>query len=174
MLFCLFECLFVCLLVFCILVYPAFQVVPSHTCVPCGGQTVFNCSTTAPANLGGGIILEGVGSQLWRIQTPDGTVTNLSSIMPHMVPAGYEFISPYVNVYTGLRVLNTNSTWNGTTFQCIAFDPSNVERQNNSAAAVTLEVGGECRKVIGISKKTIPKGNTIVTSCMCITTKTLF
>ena len=121
--------------------------VPSDTCVPCGGETVFNCSTTAPFNLGDGTIVEGApGSQMWRIQTQDGTVTTLRSNTPHMVPPGYEFISSSVNVYTGLRVLNTNSTWNGTTFQCIAFDPSNETRQNNSAAAVTLEVGGKCRK----------------------------
>ena len=62
-----------------------------------------------------------------------------------MVPADYEFIASHnINDFTGLRVPNTNSTLNGTTFQWIAFDPSNVERQNNSAAAVTLEVGGEC------------------------------
>ena len=136
--------------VFCIIVYPAYQETPSNTCVPCGGSTEFNCSTTAPANLGRGRIVEGAGSQLWRIQTPDGTITNLSSNIPDMVPADYEFISPFQNVYTGLRVLNTNSTWNGTTFQCIAFDPSNVTRQNDSAAAVTLEVGGECKKILGI------------------------
>ena len=88
--------------------------------------------------------MEGPSGQMWRIQAPDGTVTTLSSNIPDMVPADYEFISPFQNVYTGLRVLNTHSTWNGTTFQCIAFDTSNVERQNDSAAAVTLEVGGEC------------------------------
>ena len=87
--------------------------------------------------------MEGPGGQMWRIQTSDGTITTLRSNMPGMVPADYEFISPFVYVYTGLRVLNTTSTWNGTTFQCIAFDTSNEERQNDSAAAVTLEVGGE-------------------------------
>ena len=92
----------------------------------------------------------GAGSQMWRIQTPDGTVTTLWSNTPGVVHADYEFISPFENVYTGLRVLNTNSTWNGTTFQCIAFDPSNLGRQNNSAAAVTLEVGGERRKILGV------------------------
>ena len=97
--------------------------------------------------------MQGLAGEIWRIQTPDGTVTNLSSNMPHMVPTGYEFISLFVNVYTGLRVLNTNSTWNGTTFQCIAFKTSNVERQNNSAAAVTLELGGECRKILGVHEK---------------------
>ena len=73
---------------------------------------------------------------MWRIQIPDGTVTLLSSNMPNMVPAGYE-----LNEFTGLRVKSVNSSWNGTTFQCIAFVPTNVERQNSSAA-VTLEVGG--------------------------------
>ena len=97
--------------------------------------------------------MEGPGGQMWRIQTSDGTVTTLSSNIPDMVPAGYEFISPFENAYTGLRVLNTNSTWNGTTFQCIAFDTSNEERQNNSAAAVTLEVGGECRKIVDVHGK---------------------
>ena len=107
---------------------------------------MFDCSTTEQFNLGGGHFREGPGGQMWRIQTPDGTITILSSNAPDMMPADYEFISPFENVYTGLRVLNTTSTWNGTTFQCIAFDTSDVERQNDSAAAVTLEVGGECRR----------------------------
>ena len=125
--------------------------VPTDTCVPCGGSTEFNCTTTIPINLGEGRIVEGVGGQMWRIQAPDGTVTNLRSNIPDMVPADYEFIAPHnINDFTGLRVLNTSSTWNGTTLQCIAFDPSNVTRQNNSAAAVTLEVGGECRKILGM------------------------
>ena len=89
--------------------------------------------------------MPGLAGQMWRIQTPDGTVTNLSSNIPDMVPADYEFIAPHnINDFIGLRVLNTTSTWNGTTFQCIAFDPSNLERQNNSASAATLEVGGKC------------------------------
>ena len=89
--------------------------------------------------------MPGLAGQMWRIQTPDGTVTTLSSNIPNMVPADYEFIAPHnIDDFIGLRVLNTTSTWNGTTFQCIAFDPSNLERQNNSASAVTLEVGGKC------------------------------
>ena len=92
--------------------------------------------------------MEGVGGQLWMIRNPNGTVTNLSSNMPDIVPAGYEFVAPFPNDFTGLRVLNTTSIWNGTMFQCIAFDPSDVERQNDSAAAVTLEVGGKCRKIL--------------------------
>ena len=79
---------------------------------------------------------------MWRIQVPDGTQTLLSTNMPNMVPAGYELISPFLNEFTGLRVKDTNSSWNGTTFRCIAFVPTNVERQNTSSAAVTLEVGG--------------------------------
>ena len=88
--------------------------------------------------------MNGAGGQLWRNQNPDGTVTSLSSSMPSMVPAGYQFISSFVNQYTGLRLPNTNSTWNGTTFQCIAFNPTDAREQNDSAAAVTLEVGSEC------------------------------
>ena len=118
--------------------------VPRDTCVPCGGSAVLNCSTTALIHLGGGRILIGAGGQLWRIQNPDGTVTSLSSSMPSMVPAGYEFITSLVNQYTGLRLLDTNSNWNGTTFQCIAFNPTDAREQNDSAAAVTLEVGSEC------------------------------
>ena len=87
----------------------------------------------------------GVGGQLWRIQSPNGAVTTLSSSMPDSLPPGYELISPHTDEYTGLRVLDTNSTWNGTTFQCIAFTPLDTREQNDSAAAVTLEVGGECR-----------------------------
>jgi len=86
--------------------------------------------------------VEGAGGQMWRIQTPDGTVTTLSSTMPNMLPTGYELISPFVNEFTGLRVKDTNSSWNGTTFQCIAFVPTNVGVQNDSAAPVLLEVGG--------------------------------
>ena len=123
----------------------AFQVVPRDTCVPCGGSAVLNCSTTAPIHLGGGRILNGAGGQMWRIQNPDGTVTSLSSSMPSRVSAGYEFITSFVNQYTGLRLLDTNSAWNGTTFHCIAFNPTDAREQNNSAAAVTLEVGSECR-----------------------------
>ena len=87
-------------------------------------------------------MVNGAGGQLWRIQYPDGTVISLSSSMPSMVPAGYKLISSFVNRYTGLRVLDTNSTWNGTTFQCIAFTPLDTREQNDSSAAVTLEVGG--------------------------------
>jgi len=69
----------------------------------------------------------------------------LSSNKPHRVPTGFEFISPYTDEFTGLQILDTNSTWNGTTFQCIAFNLANEEEQNNSAEAVTLKVGGDCR-----------------------------
>ena len=89
--------------------------------------------------------MEGVGGQVWRIQTPNDTVISVSSNMPNMVPTGYELISPFLNEFTGLRVKNTSSSWNGTTFQCIAFTPTNIGEQNDSAAAVTLEVGGELR-----------------------------
>ena len=90
--------------------------------------------------------MDGPGSQLWRIKTPDGNVTELYSTNPSSARLlGYEFISQHQHVYTGLRVLNTNSTWNGTTFQCIAYTPSNTTRVNDSAAAVTLKVGGKCR-----------------------------
>ena len=148
------------------IVHPAFQVVPSNTCVPCGGSAEFNCSTTAPANLGGGNIVEGVGGQLWMIRNPNGTVTNLSSIMPDMVPAGYEFVAPFLNDFTGLRVLNTTSIWNGTTFQCIAFDPSNLGRQNDSAAAVTLEVGGKCRNILStVFPQFLPAGTINFSAC---------
>ena len=126
----------------------AFQVVPRDTCLPCGGPAVFNCSTTAPTNLGGGRMVNGAGGQMWRIQNPDGTRISLSSSMPSMMPAGYKLISSFVNQYTGLRLLDTNSTWNGTTFQCIAFTPLDTREQNDSAAAVSLEVGGECRNLV--------------------------
>ena len=129
--------------------------VPTDTCVPCGGSTEFNCSTTYLVNTGKGkFVPGGVAGAKWRIQKPDGTVTNLWSNNPCMVPAGYKFIAPYnMNDYTVLQVLNTSSTWNGTTFQCIAFDPSNEKQQNNSAASVTLEVGGECRKIVDVHEK---------------------
>ena len=122
-----------------------FQEVPTNTCVRCGGSTKFNCNTTAIHPLGGGATVEGVGGQLWRIQRPNGNVTNLTSNMPENLPSQYEFVSPTLDEYTGLIVFNTTSIWNGTTFQCIAFTPANEEQQNASAAAVTLEVGGKCR-----------------------------
>ena len=117
---------------------------PKSTCVPCGGAANFSCSTVIHINLGGGEFLNGPGSQLWRIQTPDGSVIELNSTNPSRArPLGYEFISPHQYVYTGLRVIDTNSSWNGTTFQCIAYSPFNTTRQNDSVAAVTLIVGGE-------------------------------
>ena len=93
-------------------------------------------------------MVNGAGGQLWRIQPPDGTTISLSSSMPSMVPAGYKLISSFLNQYTGLRVLDTNATWNGTTFHCIAFTPLDTREQNDSATAVTLEVGGEYRNLV--------------------------
>ena len=118
--------------------------VPTATCLPCGGQAVFNCSTTYLANLGGGHLFEAAGGQMWKIQTPDGRSITLSSNMPSMVPTDYEFISPSLHEYTGIRVNNTNSNWNGTIFQCIAFSLANTHQQNTSAPAVILDVGGKC------------------------------
>ena len=118
---------------------------PTNTCVCCGGSTELNCTTTATHPLGGGETVKGVGGQLWRIQSPNGSLITLTSNMPDNLPAQYGFVSPTLDEYTGLIVFNTNSTWNGTTFQCIAFTPANEEERNTSAAAVTLEVGGECK-----------------------------
>ena len=123
-----------------------FEVVPRNKCVPCGGgSTVFNCTTTAVHPLGGGYFVQGVGGQLWRIHNPDGTLINLISNMPDMVPEDYKFISPSPDQYTGISVSNISSDLNGTTFQCIAFTPTNIMEQNTSAATVTLEVGGKYR-----------------------------
>ena len=124
-----------------------FQVVPSNMCVPCSGSTIFNCSTLAVHPLGDGVVVEGVGGQLWRIHNPDGTQTTLMSNMPDNLPADYEFLSLCSDEYTGIMVSNIDSDWNGTTFQCIAFTLANIEEQNTSAAVVTLEVGGKpnCR-----------------------------
>ena len=128
-----------------------FEVVPSNECVPCGGSntsTIFNCTTLADHPIGGGMIVEGVGGQLWSIHNPDGTLTTLASNMPENLPEEYEFISPSFDEYTGIVVSNISSTWNGTTFQCIAFTPANIEERNTSAAPVTLEVGGKCRMCV--------------------------
>ena len=92
--------------------------------------------------LGNGLVVEGVGGQLWKIKLPNETVITLRSTTPHMVPAGYEFISPSLDEYTGIMVSNTTQNWNGTTFQCIAFTPANEKEQNSSSAKVVLEVGG--------------------------------
>ena len=92
--------------------------------------------------------MEGVGGQLWNIRNPDGTLTTFISNMPDKVPEDYKFISPSFDEYTGINVSNISSDWNGTTFQCIAFTPANVEERNTSAAPVTLEVGGKCRMCV--------------------------
>ena len=113
---------------------------PNNTCLPCGGSTEFNCRAnyTIPV-----INRVGPAGQMWKIQTPDGETITLSSNSRNMMHSNFEFISPYSDEYAGLRVKNTNSTWNGTTFQCIAFNVNRVMEQNKSAP-VTLEVGGEC------------------------------
>ena len=112
--------------------------------------------------------MEAVGGQLWRIQYPDGTVTTISSNMRDIVPAGYELISPpSSNVFTGLRVLDTNSTWNGTTFKCIAFTPANVHEQNDSAKEVILEVGGEYRTCILFTSFSLCKRKRNVGTLLC-------
>ena len=122
-----------------------FQEVPGDSCLPCGGSTQFNCTTIAIHPLGRGNVIEGVGGQLWKIEFPNGSITTLISNTADSIPVQYEFISPTTDEYTGIMVFNTNSRWNGTTFQCIAFTPANEDEKNDSAAAVTLEVGGECR-----------------------------
>lgn len=120
----------------------AFTVVPTNTCVPCGGPTEFYCSTTAFHTLSTGDRRLGTGSQLWMIHFLNGTTLTISSNEPNNVPRGYQLISPSKDEYRGLRVLDADSTYNGATFKCIAFTPENVGEQNDSAAAVTLEVGG--------------------------------
>ena len=127
-----------------LLLVAAFLEVPTGTCLPCGEDTEFNCSTTFRINLGRGQFKDGPGGQMWIIKTPNGTIITLSSNMNSMVPPDFKFISPSLHEYTGLRVMNTNSNWNGTTFQCIAFAPTHLGRINDSAPAVTLKVGGEC------------------------------
>ena len=96
--------------------------------------------------------MEGVGGQLWRIQSPNGNVTTLTSNRPDNLPAQYEFVTPTLDEYTGLIVFNITSIWSGTTFQCIAFTPANEEEQNNSSTVVTLEVEGECKMSVYISQ----------------------
>ena len=88
--------------------------------------------------------MEGAGGQIWKIRIPSGRSITLSSNMPSTVPTDIEFISTNRHEYTGIRVKNTNSNWNGTIFQCIAFSLTNTHLQNTSAQAVILEVGGEC------------------------------
>ena len=94
-----------------------------------------------------GRFVNGTGGQLWRIRSPNGNIiAELYSTTPTAGPLGYKFIpSSDEHVYTGLRVLDTNSTWNGTTFQCIAYTLANRCEQNDSAKRVTLQVGGKCR-----------------------------
>ena len=124
-----------------------FVEVPTNTCLPCGGPAKFNCSTIVNLTVfhNGMIVLElGPGGQLWRIQTTNGMTEFLYSTIPDDVSASYEFIHTEF-ISTGLLVHDTNSSWNGTTFQCIAYNQGNIEDLNNSSEPVTLEVGGECR-----------------------------
>ena len=124
-----------------------FTEVPINTCLPCGGQATFNCTTIANHTvfIDGMIrLIPGPGGQLWRIQTSDGTTTKLYSTMLNEVPPGYGFIETPLKEFTGLGVQDTNSSWSGSTFQCIAFTPANADELNNSSEPVTLEVGGEC------------------------------
>ena len=129
----------------------AFQVVPTGTCLPCGGSTEFNCSTTFPINLNG-ILRDIPGGQMWMILTPDGRNIILSSNNRSRIPPDFEFIRPHPHEYTGIRVMNTNSSWNGTTLQCIAFSTTNSQRINTSAPAVTMEVGGEQWQIYNFEK----------------------
>ena len=123
----------------------AFEVVPKPVCIPCGESAEFNCSTRYLFN-SNGTLVDIVGGQLWRIQTPNGTVTNVRSTNLATAMAPFKFInSQYKNEYTGLRVTDTDLTWNGTTFQCIAYASTNLSKQNDSAPAVTLKVEGGCR-----------------------------
>ena len=118
------------------------------TCLPCGGQATFNCTTVANHTVfidEMSTLIPGPGGQLWRIQTSDGTTTELYSTMLDEVPPGYKFIETSPNEFTGLSVYDTNPRWSGSTFQCIAFTPANADDLNNSSEPVTLEVGGEYR-----------------------------
>ena len=129
-----------------------FMKVPTNTCLPCGGPAKFNCSTVANHTIyvgGMNTLMLGPGGQLWRIETTNGMTDKLHSTDPKNVPASYEFMyiehNNGVKEITGLLVRDTNSTWSGTTLQCIAYTPLNTEVLNNSSEPVTLEVGGECR-----------------------------
>ena len=125
--------------------------VPTNTCLPCGGNATFNCCTIANHTVfdNGMSVLElGPGGQLWKIHTTNGMTEELYSTIRKNIPASYELMYTEQNntkVVTGLLVRDTDSTWNGTTLQCIAYTPPNTDVRNNSSEPVTLEVGGECR-----------------------------
>ena len=126
--------------------------VPTNTCLPCGGQAKFNCTTVANHTVfddsGMSVLEPGPGGQLWKIHTTNGTTEELYSTISEDFPASYELMYTEENdieVVSGLLVCNTDSTWSGTTFQCIAYTPLDIGIRNNSSEPVTLEVGGECR-----------------------------
>jgi len=125
--------------------------VPTNTCLPCGGNATFNCRTIANHTVfdNGMSVLElGPGGQLWKIHTTNGMTEELYSTIRENIPASYELMYTEQNnikVVTGLLVRDTDSTWNGTTLQCIAYTTLNTDVRNNSSEPVTLEVGGECR-----------------------------
>ena len=109
----------------------------------------FNCTTVANHTIfvnGMSSLREGPGGQLWRIQTTNGTTESLCSTTPDKVPTNYKFIDtfPNSNEFTGILVSDTDSSWSGTTFQCIAFTPANTEEINDASEPATLEVGGKC------------------------------
>ena len=122
------------------LAYIGFIAAPTDTCVQSGQTTEFYCRTEA--QIGGVTVAAG---QEWTITTPgSGSVTYSAasiSALP-VLPAVYEWIvdnSGVAGVLAGLRVLSADSSFNNTTFQCIAFFNGVI---NASAPAATLEVAG--------------------------------
>ena len=112
---------------------------PSDTCVLSGQPAEFPCQTLSSTDLPAG--------QEWNITTlgSESIIFRAASFdIREMLPPAYEWIlmnpTTGVEVVAGLRVVSSESSFNGATFQCIAF---RQQERNTSAPAATLEIAGK-------------------------------
>ena len=115
------------------------MIAPSDTCVLSGQPADFPCQTLSSTDLPAG--------QEWNITTPGGgsTIYRAATFdLRELLPPAYEWILMNtitgVEVVAGLRVVSSDSSFNGATFQCIAF---RQQERNTSAPAATLELAGK-------------------------------
>ena len=119
---------------------------PSDTCVLSGQPAEFPCQTLTSTDLPAG--------QEWNITTPGGgsTIFRAATInLRVMLPSAYEWIQMNtiigVEVVAGLKVVSPDSSFDGATFQCIAF---RQQERNTSAPAAILEVAGKVHILLDI------------------------
>ena len=110
---------------------------PSDTCVLSGQPAEFPCQTLTSTDLPAG--------QEWNITTLEGGSTIIFRAatfdLREMLPSAYEWIlmntTTGVEVVAGLRVVSSDSSFNGATFQCIAF---RQQERNTSALAGKVHI----------------------------------